>query len=236
MAAPPWSSSGRVGFLDWAQLKADTVASFTDWLTSNGYPYSTAASRRVFLLRAEGLVLRGFQDQPGGNAGWRERRGLQCPGSGQAIVRLPCASRALAHGDRRHPLDELLHTAFSWRIFGLTPGDQQLAFADGANSNRVLGYSGALAATDVTSLAGLAQAGDRLTKLTVTFAFGSTDPDVGLSWPAPLTIGRSYTPPSISPAPMPAGMLSSTGFPADEGRGDFDRSGTAAHARRRLLF
>ena len=40
--------------------------------------------------------------------------------------------------------------AFSWRIFGITSGDQQLAFTDGANGNRVLGYSGALAAADVT--------------------------------------------------------------------------------------
>jgi hypothetical protein len=72
-------------------------------------------------------------------------------------------------------------SSFSWRIFGITPGDEQLAFSDGANSNRVLGFSGALTAADVSSLASLAAAGDRLTKLTVTFSFGSTDPDVGLS-------------------------------------------------------
>ena len=70
---------------------------------------------------------------------------------------------------------------FSWRIFAITTGDQQLAFTDGANSNRVLGYSGALAGADVSSLPALAQAGDRLTKLTLTFSYGSTDPDVGLS-------------------------------------------------------
>ena len=37
-------ASGRVGFLEWKQLKAETVASFTDWLTTNGYPYTSAAS------------------------------------------------------------------------------------------------------------------------------------------------------------------------------------------------
>jgi MYXO-CTERM domain-containing protein len=56
-----------------------------------------------------------------------------------------------------------------------------LAFSDGANYNRVLGYSGALTAADIPSLAGLAAAGDRLTKLTLTFSYASTDPDVGLS-------------------------------------------------------
>ncbi len=33
-----------MGFLDWVQLKADTEQSFTDWLTTNGYPCTTAAS------------------------------------------------------------------------------------------------------------------------------------------------------------------------------------------------
>jgi hypothetical protein len=37
-------ASGHVGFLDWVQLKADTEESFTDWLTTNGYSYSPAAS------------------------------------------------------------------------------------------------------------------------------------------------------------------------------------------------
>ena len=49
------------------------------------------------------------------------------------------------------------------------------------SSNRKLGYSGALATSDATLLAGLAQGGDRLTKLTLTFSYGSTEPDVGLS-------------------------------------------------------
>jgi MYXO-CTERM domain-containing protein len=71
--------------------------------------------------------------------------------------------------------------AFSWRIFGITAGDQQLGFSSGANGNRVLGYSGAVTAGDISSLAGLAQLGDRLTKLTLTFTYGSTDPDVGLA-------------------------------------------------------
>jgi hypothetical protein len=37
-------ASGQVGFLDWVELKADTESSFTDWLTANGYPYSTASA------------------------------------------------------------------------------------------------------------------------------------------------------------------------------------------------
>jgi hypothetical protein len=70
---------------------------------------------------------------------------------------------------------------FSWRIFGITHGDSQLAFADGNNSDRVLWYSGAINAGDVPSLSGLAGAGDRLTRLALSFYSGTSDPDISLS-------------------------------------------------------
>ncbi len=173
-------SSGRVGFLDWAQLKADSVASFTDWLTTNGYPYSDAASSVFSYYVQKGWYFVAFRISrsvvDAGNT-------TLCSALGPVklsfatpapVVPSRMASAAVAPATF-YPI------GFSWRIFGITTGDQQLAFADGANADRVLGYSGALGALDVTSLAGLAQAGDRLTKLTLTFAYGSTDPDVGLS-------------------------------------------------------
>ena len=70
---------------------------------------------------------------------------------------------------------------FTWRIFGITRGDVQLAFADGASTYRVLWYSGAIAASDLPAFSGLAEPGDRLTRLTLTFYASSTDPDVGLT-------------------------------------------------------
>jgi MYXO-CTERM domain-containing protein len=172
-------AAGRVGFLDWVQLKADTDTSFTDWLTKNGYPYSTAASSVFSYYVQKGWYFVAFRISQGAAPGG----GSVCSALGP--VALSFASPVPVVPSRMATAGTVstgsYSYAFSWRIFAITTGDQQLAFTDGANSNRVLGYSGALAAGDVSSLAALAQAGDRLTKLTLTFSYGSTDPDVGLS-------------------------------------------------------
>jgi MYXO-CTERM domain-containing protein len=174
-------SAGRVGFLDWVQLRADTEASFTDWLTANGYPYSTAASSVFSYYVQKGWYFVAFKISQG--AAPDGGSGTVCNALGP--VELSFASPVPVVPSRMASAGAVstgsYATGFSWRIFGITTGDQQLAFSDGANANRVLGYSGALTAADVSSLAALAQAGDRLTKLTLTFSYGSTDPDVGLA-------------------------------------------------------
>jgi MYXO-CTERM domain-containing protein len=174
-------ATGRVGFLDWAQLKADTEKSFTDWLTTNGYPYSTAASSVFSYYVQKGWYFVAFKISQGAMPDGGS--GTVCNALGPVKLSftspVPVVPSRMATAGA--PSTTYYGSGFSWRIFGITPGDQQLAFSDGANSNRVLGYSGALTAADVSSLVGLAAAGDRLTKLTVTFSFGSTDPDVGLS-------------------------------------------------------
>jgi MYXO-CTERM domain-containing protein len=173
-------SSGRVGFLDWVQLKADTEKSFTDWLTANGYPYSMTASSVFAYYVEKGWYFVAFRISqratPDGGSG------TVCSALGPVklsfTTAVPIVPSRMASASTP---PTSYGSGFSWRIFGITPGDQQLPFSDGASSNRVLGYSGALAAADVSSLAGLAAAGDRLTKLTLTFSYASTDPDVGLS-------------------------------------------------------
>jgi len=67
-------ASGRVGFLDWVELAADTTAELTDWLTTNGYPYSSTA-------------------------GWRNN--LPVPGPHRLVLSNPGAGRAVTHGKRR---------------------------------------------------------------------------------------------------------------------------------------
>jgi MYXO-CTERM domain-containing protein len=173
-------SSGRVGFLDWVQLKADTEKSFTDWLTTNGYSYSTAASSVFSYYVQKGWYFVAFRISQGATPDGGSSTGCNALGSVKLSFASPVPvvpSRMASAGSATTSYG----SGFSWRIFGITPGDQQLAFSDGANYNRVLGYSGALTAADIPSLAGLAAAGDRLTKLTLTFSYASTDPDVGLS-------------------------------------------------------
>jgi hypothetical protein len=58
-------ASGRVGFLDWVQLKAETEASFTDWLTANGYPYSTTASNVFSYYVQQGWYFLAFKISQG---------------------------------------------------------------------------------------------------------------------------------------------------------------------------
>jgi len=172
-------ASGQVGFLDWVELKADTESSFTDWLTANGYPYSTASADVFSYYVQKGWYFVAFRiSQAAAPDG-----GTICRALGPVCLVLPHpgAGRAIAHGKRR----QLFRLRFSWRIFGITHGDVELAFSDGSNSNLVLMYSGAINAGDVPSFSGLAEAGDRLTRLMLSFYPTSADPDVGLTVAAP---------------------------------------------------
>jgi hypothetical protein len=49
----------------------------------------------------------------------------------------------------------------------------------------VLWYSGSVNAEDVPSLTGLAEAGDRLTRLAFSFSSGTSDPDIDLTLATP---------------------------------------------------
>ena len=177
-------ASGRVGFLDWVQLKAETEASFTDWLTANGYPYSTTASSVFSYYVQQGWYFLAFKI----SQGVAPDGGTLCNALGP--VSLSFSSSTPVVPSRMASAGATIASSygnqFSWRIFGITHGDVQLGFSGTANGNQVLGYSGAIKASDVSSLAGLAEAGDRLTRLTLTFYYGSTDSDVGLTLASPV--------------------------------------------------
>jgi hypothetical protein len=173
-------ASGRVGFLDWAELQTDTTTALTDWLTTNGYPYSAAAASVFSYYVAKGWHFIAFQISqeaaPGG--------ATICRALGPVALSFPTPapvvpSRMASAGN------STAGYGFSWRLFGITHGDAQLAFSDGNDSNRVLWYSGAIGASDVTSLSGLAEAGDRLTRLTLSFYGESSVSDIGLTLAAP---------------------------------------------------
>jgi hypothetical protein len=175
-------ASGQVGFLDWAELQADTTTALTDWLTANGYPYSGSASSVFSYYVAKGWHFIAFRiSQEAAPDG-----GTICRALGPVALSFPTPlpvvpSRMASAGNSATSTAQ----RFSWRLFGITHGDAQLAFSDGTDSNRVLWYSGAINAGDVASFSGLAEAGDRLTRLTVSFFSGTTDPDIGLTLIAP---------------------------------------------------
>jgi hypothetical protein len=179
-------ASGRVGILDWVQLKADTESSFTDWLTANGYPYPSTATSVFSYYVGKGWYFVAFrisqQAAPDG--------GTICRALGPVALSFPTSvpvvpSRMASAGVSPNSG----YYSFSWRVFGITHGDAELAFADGTNTNHVLWYSGAINGADVPSFSGLAEAGDRLTRLTLSFSVSSyspsSDPDIGLTLAAP---------------------------------------------------
>jgi hypothetical protein len=174
-------ASGHVGFLDWVQLKADTEASFTDWLTANGYPYSTTSSSVFTYYVQKGWYFLAFRI----SQGVAPDGGTLCTALGPVRFSFPSSvpvvpSRMASAGTT---VGSSYSQQFTWRILGITRGDTQLEFSDMASAN-VLDYSGAIKASDVPSLAGLAEAGDRLTRLTLSFSSG--DPaDVGLTLAPP---------------------------------------------------
>jgi hypothetical protein len=175
-------ASGRVGFLDWAELKADTEASFTDWLAVNDYPYSSTSAGVFSYYVQKGWYFVAFRiSQEAAPDGGTICRALG-PVALSFSTPVPVVpSRMASAGNGSTAASQ----RFSWRLFGLTHGDAQLAFSETTNSNNVLMYSGAIKDGDVASFSGLAEAGDRLTRLTLSFSGGSSDPDIGLTLAAP---------------------------------------------------
>ena len=181
-------ASGRVGFLEWKQLKAETVASFTDWLTANGYPYTSAASSVFSYYVGKSWYFLAFrisqQAVPSG--------GTICQALGPVAFSFPTTVPVVPSAMAGAGATMGSAQRFSWRIFGITRGDAQLGFSEGSYGDHVLWYSGAIAAADVPALAGLGEAGDRLTRLTLGFYAGSTaDVDLGLSTPQDFR-GKEY--------------------------------------------
>ena len=178
---PSVVASGHVGFLDWVQLKANTESSFTDWLTANGYPYASTASSVFSYYVQKGWYFLAFKI----SQGVAPNGGTLCTALGP--VAFSFASPTPVVPSRMASAGATIGSStshqFSWRIFGITQGDTQLGFSNTAY-DKVLEYSGAIQASDVSSLAGLAEVGDRLTRLTLTFSSGSTE-DVGLTLASP---------------------------------------------------
>jgi Uncharacterized protein conserved in bacteria (DUF2330) len=181
--SPAVVASGRVGFLDWVQLKASTESSFTDWLTANGYAYSDAASSVFSYYVTKGwyfLAFRISQDAVSGN-------GTVCRSLGPVVLSFPAAGPVVP--SRMAAADSTsAYSRVTWRIFGITHGDVQLTFPAANSYDQVLWYSGAIKDADVASLGGLAQSGDRLTRLTYSFYKGSATADVDLT----LTPAQDY--------------------------------------------
>lgn len=173
-------SSGTVGFLDWVQLEAKDEASFTSWLDANGYPYDDQAKATFAHYVAKKWFFVAFKVSNGAAPAGEK----PCKSLGPIKLTFKSAtpvvpSRMGSAGATVPKPGGGSSYGFSWRVFAITDGAQELAFADGAAPTRKLGFSGKVADGDLGKLGGLATAGDRLTKLTLFFGNGISE-DVGL--------------------------------------------------------
>ena len=175
-------SSGTVGFMDYSQLEASSVDALTTWLDTNGYPYDSLAKAAFESYVTKGWLFVAFRV----NQGAVPNGSTLCKDLGPIKLTFPTAEPVvptrMATARTRDTTGVLSYSSgFSWRVFGITAGDEQLGFGNGTSSSRTSNFSGLLTAGDVTQLDGLAVAGDRAVKLNLTFSYGSTDPDVVLA-------------------------------------------------------
>ena len=175
-------SSGTVGFMDYSQLEATSVDALTTWLDTNSYPYDSLAEAAFESYVTKGWYFVAFRV----NQGAVSNGSTICKDLGPIKLTFPTAAPVvptrMATARARDTSGMLSYSSgFSWRVFGITAGTEQLGFGNGTSSSRTSNFSGLLTAGDVTPLDGLAATGDRAVKLNLTFSYGSTDPDVALT-------------------------------------------------------
>lgn len=172
-------SSGTVGFMDYAQLEAGSVSALTAWLDTNGFPHDSLASATFNYYVDKGWLFLAFKVSQGVQAGQDLCKDLG-PVSFSFATAEPVVPTRMATArayDSRIPYT----TGFSWHVYGVTDGGKQIGFAGGQNIRRVINFSGTAHTNSTSHLAGLVADGDRLTKLTITFDYGSDDPDVAFA-------------------------------------------------------
>jgi hypothetical protein len=181
---PTVVASGRVGFLDWVQLKADNESAFTQWLSANGYPYSDASMSVFSYYVKKGwyfLAFRISQEKTPASGTVCRALGpvaLSFPTSAPVVPSRMAAASGQAGGGASYG-------RLWWRIFGITRSDAQLSFPNATDQYDGLWYSGAIDSASAPSFAGLAEPGDRLTRLVLSFYADSIAEDSELTLAPP---------------------------------------------------
>jgi hypothetical protein len=166
---------GKVGIFDWALLKADSSAAFTDWLDAAKFPYDKKAVDHFAYYVTKGWHFVAFKVTADTKA---PPSGYQLCGdlgpiqltfpSKEAIV--PTRIAAAASGSYH----------FGWRLFTIAAKQLRVTMGPGSDQLR---FSGSLEAADLAKypeLAKLAAPGDRLTKIDSEFWSSSIAEDIVL--------------------------------------------------------
>jgi MYXO-CTERM domain-containing protein len=154
---------GQVGIFDWVLVKADTAASFTDWLDANGFPHQAIADPLFVHYVSKAWYFVAFKV----NAGEAPPAGTDLCGD-LGPIQLSFNASAPTVPTRIAAAAGDYYT--NWAVYGLAAG--QLAAASGAGYDTKVSFSGLLSTGTLASAPGtakLATAGDRLVKIDIGF-------------------------------------------------------------------
>ncbi len=168
---------GQVGVFDYALLQADSSAAFTDWLDANGFPYDSAAVTHFEHYVQQGWYFVAFKINA--SAAPLRPDGTLCGELGP--VQLEFQSSDFVIPSRIAAVGAGSSSTFVWRVFALT--EHQVATNTPFVSS-VRNFAGAVTESDLAEhplVDELADAGDYLTELSLTFHGINVTDDVRLT-------------------------------------------------------
>lgn len=227
-------NQGQIGIFDWVLVKADTKASFTEWLDTNGFPHAPAADEEFAHYVNEGWHFVAFKVTAGANAPPAGKK--LCGDFGPIELAFPTTTPVVP---TRIAAVSAGGQSPAWRIYGLSAPSAQLA----VTSNQypaMLSYSDELTVASLAGapeLAKLGAAGDRLVRLEVGFGFDGLAKDLTLTNAAPqkfraIKNEMEYVdcPPGVTVPPQEESDPSSSAA-ASDGNGTNDTGGCAVSPR-----
>lgn len=168
---------GQVGIFDYAVLKADTPAAFTDWLDANGFPYDPNETSAFDYYVAKGWYFVAFRVTASDTA----------PPAGSKLcgdlgpITVSFAADPLVIPARIAAVDTQHQWQFGWQVFTIGPS---FMTSQSSESSTNVSYADELTESDLTQypeIAGIAAAGDRVTKLDISFWGSDLTQDITLS-------------------------------------------------------
>jgi MYXO-CTERM domain-containing protein len=169
-------NAGQVGMFDYTLLQADTPAAFTDWLDANGYPYDAGASAAFDYYVSKGWYFVAF----------RVTASDAAPPAGSELcgdlgpLTVSFAADPVVVPARIAAIDESSPYAFGWQVYSV--GSSYVS-SESTEVSTSVKYADVLTAADLAQypeLAGVAAAGDHITKLNIAFWGSDITQDITL--------------------------------------------------------
>lgn len=168
--------TGQVGIFDWALLQATSTDAFTTWLDTNGFPYQASATEHFDYYVAKAWHFVAFRVTAGAEA---PPAGMKlCGNLGPLSLTFPASEMVIPA--RITATDGAAHQQYVWQVFTLA--DRQMQSGGNGTTDRLL-YSGRLTEQTLQTfpaLQGVAVAGERLTKLNISFYSDEIADDITL--------------------------------------------------------